>query len=364
MKNKMRTLKIICTLLLLPAAMLQAQDKFTISGKLPNAAANQKVMLDYVNSEGKNTLDSTVLKNGKFEFAGTTKYANRASLSLGRDYQQFYLEKGNFKVVGKDSLRTAIITGGKTQAEYRAYDAKMGGLLAQWRDLNNRALKVYKKDSVAFKAIQVEAKPLHAKLEGTLDSFIFSHPDSYVTVDLVNDNKTSVIDSSFERYYTALSPRVMQSFSGQKMTGKYEKAKQISVGKSFDFTQDDATGKSFSLSSLRGKYVLVDFWASWCGPCRAENPNMLKAYQALKDKNFEIVGISLDDSKASWLKAVEKDGMPWVQVSDLKGWKNDVAVKCGVTAIPQNLLIDPKGIIVAKNLRGEELTEKLKEYIK
>lgn len=354
---------LVCTLFLLPA-MGMAQDKFTIAGKL-SGGVEKVVKLNYINSDGKNTTDSAVVKNGKFTFTGTTAYANRASLSIGRDYQQFYLEKGNYKVIGKDSISNAAITGGRTQADFIAYNAKMGLLLSQWRDLNNRALKVYKKDSVAFAAIQQEAKPLHAKLESTLDSFIFSHPDSYVTVDLVNDNKTSVIDPvTFDRYYSVLSPRVLGSFTGKKLTGKYEKAKQISVGKTFDFTQQDAAGNSFTLSSLRGKYVLVDFWASWCAPCRAENPNMLKAYQALKEKNFEIVGISLDESKASWMKAVEKDGMPWIQVSDLKGWKNEVAVRYGITAVPQNVLIDPKGTIIAKDLRGEELTEKLRAYIK
>jgi peroxiredoxin len=261
-------------------------------------------------------------------------------------------------------MNKAKISGTQVQSDYLAYDAQIGGLLAQWRDISQRAMKVLK-DSVALKAIQAEAKPLHAKIEATLDSFIFSHPDSYVTLDLVNDNKTSVIEpETFDKYYTALSPRVMNSFTGKKMTAKYEKARQTFVGKAFDFSQQDTLGKTFTLSSLRGKYVLIDFWASWCGPCRAENPNLVKAYAQLKDKNFEVVGISLDENKTAWTKAIEKDGLPWIHVSDLKGWKNDVAVKYGVTAVPQNVLIDPKGVIIAKNLRGEELTAKLSQLIK
>ncbi|CAM4222086.1 Thiol-disulfide isomerase or thioredoxin [Pedobacter westerhofensis] len=156
----------------------------------------------------------------------------------------------------------------------------------------------------------------------------------------------------------------MSRFADLKLATEYAKAIQLSIGKTLDFTQTDDKGNEFKLSSLKGKYVLVDFWASWCVPCRAENPNLLKAYHALKDKKFEIVGISLDETKASWLKAVAYDGMPWVQVSDLKGFKNDVAVKFGITAIPQNVLINPEGVIIAKNLRGEDVLNQLSASVK
>jgi peroxiredoxin len=137
---------------------------------------------------------------------------------------------------------------------------------------------------------------------------------------------------------------------------------KVAIGsKELDFTQNDTTGKPVSLASFKGKYVLVDFWASWCAPCRAENPNVVKAYQKYKDKGFTVLGVSLDgeSTKIAWLKAIDKDGLAWTQVSDLKGWKNEVAKLYDVKSIPQNFLIDPNGVIVGKNLRGDELNKKL-----
>ena len=131
-----------------------------------------------------------------------------------------------------------------------------------------------------------------------------------------------------------------------------------------DFTQNDAEGKPISLSSFRGKYVLVDFWASWCGPCRRENPNVVAAYNEFKDKSFTILGVSLDQDKQKWLDAIKNDGLSWTHVSDLAYWNNAVAKKYHVESIPQNYLIGPDGKIVAKNLRGEELRDALAKLLK
>lgn len=369
---------IIGALLMLSTTVAVAQDQFKIVGTLPKAGNDKMILLNYINSEGKNAKDSAIVKDGKFTISGTTAFGNKAYLTLipvkkepkarNTDYTDFYLEKGNYKVVGKDSLINSSITGTRVQSDYLEYNTKTANLLAQFKEISARFAKVYYakvKDTVTIKNIQAEARPVHAKIEAALDSFIFSHPDSYVTADLILANKMMVIDVvKFDPYYKAMSNRVLSSFVGKKITDKYLKAKQFAVGKVIDFTLPDAKGNEFKLSSLKGKYVLVDFWASWCVPCRAENPFLLKAYAELKDKNFTIVGVSLDDKKASWLNAVESDKLPWTQVSDVKGFQTEVAVRFGITAIPQNVLLDPEGKVIAKDLRGEDVNAKIASFIK
>ena len=130
-----------------------------------------------------------------------------------------------------------------------------------------------------------------------------------------------------------------------------------------DFSQPDTAGVAVALSGFTGKYVLLDFWASWCSPCRAENPNLVKAYEKYKDCNFTIVSVSMDDNKASWLKAVRNDHLPWVQLSDLKGAANEAVKLYGIKTIPANFLIDPRGKILASNLRGEDLINFLDKLV-
>ncbi|MBS1608279.1 MAG: TlpA family protein disulfide reductase, partial [Bacteroidetes bacterium] len=131
-----------------------------------------------------------------------------------------------------------------------------------------------------------------------------------------------------------------------------------------DFSLPDVTGKQIALSSFKGKYVLVDFWASWCGPCRGENPNVVAAYNKFKDKNFTILGVSLDEQKDAWEAAIKKDGLTWAHVSDLKYWSSSVVPLYGIEGIPYNVLVDPQGKVIAESLRGPALEEKLQEVLK
>ncbi|RZJ63816.1 MAG: DUF4369 domain-containing protein, partial [Flavobacterium sp.] len=244
--------KHIITLLLLCPFGLMAQDSFQITGKLSKITGDKSAILSYKNTTGKDSRDTVIIQNGNFAFKGETAYGNRAYISVistkkdtskirqAADYKEFYLENGKYKVVGLDSIKNAKITGAQVQKDFLEYTALTQEKLAQFKAITERFTKVYYakvKDTVKIKAIQEEAKPLHAKIEATLDSFIFSHPDSYVTADLIHENKMAVIDVvKFDPYYQLLTPKVLAGFTGKKITDKYNKAKQFAVGKTIEFT--------------------------------------------------------------------------------------------------------------------------------
>jgi peroxiredoxin len=199
--------------------------------------------------------------------------------------------------------------------------------------------------------------------EAVYASFVRKHPNSSVALFAVKQYAGWDIDAAkVEPLFNMLPASAKALPSAKALKDRIDIARKTGIGNyAMDFTQNDTLGKPVSLSSFKGKYVLVDFWASWCGPCRRENPNVVKVFNKYKDRNFTILSVSLDrpDAKDKWLAAIHKDNLTWTHVSDLKYWDNAVAKQYGIRAIPQNLLLDPQGKIIAKNLRGEDLDAKL-----
>lgn len=361
--------KLIPVFMLLPVAAA-AQKSYVVSGKLSGLKEPAIAYLNY----GK-TKDSVEIKNGTFQFKGsvaepvqaylTVKAADALPKKNQDDYTLFWLENSKISVSGKDSIKNAAIKGSLAEKESREMDAPV-------KPLTDKILRLMKESDTKpgadrKRAISDSIGLLVKEIKNVRTKFAETHLNSYMGLYAYNlyvlDNYVdlAVAEPIFNRYASELRSSPL----GLRTVEKIEAARRRSTGsKVTDFTQNDLADQPFTLSSLRGKYVLVDFWASWCKPCRAENPNLKKAYSELKGKNFEVVGVSLDLGKSAWEDAVKKDDLPWIHVSDLQGWKNAVAVKYGISAVPQNLLINPEGIIIAKNLRGEELTEKLRALIK
>jgi peroxiredoxin len=197
--------------------------------------------------------------------------------------------------------------------------------------------------------------------------YIKENPNSPYSLRAVTEIAGPIVDyNQTAPLFASLSPEIKNSEIGLKFGKIIAAAKLTSVGAMAPgFTQNDVNDKPVSLKDFRGKYVLVDFWASWCGPCRAENPNVVKAFHKYQDKNFTILGVSLDrpGSKDAWLAAIKADGLEWTQVSDLQFWNNSVAKLYGIQSIPQNFLIDPSGKIIGRNLRDEALNNFLEKAL-
>jgi peroxiredoxin len=234
-------------------------------------------------------------------------------------------------------------------------------------------------DTAAVKALKKEGDGITQEAtEKVIYPFIKSHATSPLALyvlqsDATRDKNTKMLQSLFDmlsdEIKNSAAGKALQAklLAGDKAGGSVSMLDNMSIGGTApDFTQNDTGGKPVTLSSFRGKYVLLDFWASWCAPCRRENPNVVKAYTQYHPKGFDILSVSLDKpgDKDKWLKAIQDDGLTWTQVSDLQYFDNAVAKQYGIQGIPQNFLIDPQGKIIAKGLRGDDLEKKLEEIYK
>ncbi|MFD0749841.1 redoxin domain-containing protein [Mucilaginibacter calamicampi] len=375
---------------LLAAAMLplfataqSTNPQFTVNGKVGNLNAPAKAYLIYKFGANQ-VVDSADIVNGAFSIKGETMEPNMAQLAIDHkglgiqklsddksvDILAFFIYNNSINITtDKDSVKNAVPDDALNN-ESKQLKTQLSQLEDDAKKLNEeyRSASLEKQNSLEFKnSLQARAVVLQARQKTILKNFITSHTNSFLSLIALSMLGNHAADiAEIDNLYSLLSPQITALETARSLKLSIEASKATAIGSiAPDFTQNDATGKPVSLSSFKGKYVLVDFWASWCGPCRAENPNVVKVYNKYKSKKFTILGVSLDkpDAKNNWLAAIKNDGLTWTQVSDLKFWDNEVARLYHISSIPANFLLDPTGKIIARDLRGADLEKKLSEVL-
>jgi thiol-disulfide isomerase/thioredoxin len=350
-------LLILLWLLTVPA---KAQNT-ELSGQLKDFHAPY-LRISY-NIHGELKIDTVKVTDGNFSWKKDLNEPLRINVLTPRNYYSLFVQPGHIELTGTtDYVQTYKVSGSAIQQESETFESAMKDLTDQESQLYTKSGKGTHDEQVTVEAKLDDIKKIK---NSKIDQYIHDHPKNFYSIYLILGRANYGVDyTEIKPLFDELDESAKQMEQGKKLIQRLEELKRSKIGEQMiNFTQIDTAGKPVRFSSFKGKYVLIDFWASWCGPCRAENPNVLKAYNAYKDKGFTVVGISLDDNAVSWKKAIKDDKMPWIELADAKGPKNEVKTYYGIQGIPSNLLVDPSGKIVAKDLRGTALESKLKELM-
>lgn len=355
---------ILLGLLFVGLASCQSKKGFEISGTVENQKDGQVFFVNLLTEKQ----DTVAIKDGKFNLTGI---ADEPTPFLMFSPDVLPAQTIFFADHGKTSIEftanepsTLKIKGCKSQNEYEDFTDMTQPLLAQFDSIQRLAMS----GEIDNTQMQNIAMSIQKEYESKNLDFVKKHPGSYVSALLAYEylrQKPQLTSKDKKELIGSLDKNIQESFFGKKMEEIIQADESTAVGNNAPlFSLPNTDGKTLSLESFKGKYVLIDFWASWCQPCRAENPNVVAAYKKFKNKQFTILGVSLDENKKQWEAAIKKDNLNWPQVSDLKGWNSSVVGLYNIKSIPSNVLLDPNGKIIAKDLRGVDLENQLNNLIK
>jgi thiol-disulfide isomerase/thioredoxin len=333
-------------------------------GELP-----EQVFLNKVVNNKFEAIDSAIVKEGQFKFAGKVTSPEMFYLTFGEQQNvPFFVENTAIEIAGHiDSLQNTVISGSasndlhkKFQDSQQDWDKKIRAKYGEFTEVKASG------DETLAEKLYAEVDSIYTASQEDIKAFVKSNTNSPVSAYIIRRNLIHSLDlAGLEELTNALNPELKDNIYVGQLMERINTLRNLEPGKEAPlFTQNDTAGNPVSLESFRGKYVLIDFWASWCGPCRRANPHVVELYKKYNSKGFEILGVSMDSDKNKWLQAIANDKLTWQHVSTLEGWNNPVAKPYGVNSIPHTILIDPYGKIVKRGLGHEELAEKLAEIFK
>jgi len=364
----MKRILAISVMVLIMAACTK-EPRYVINGKIEGA--DSVTFLLQKREEGRMvTIDSAMALKGSFKMkGGAVRYPEMVLLTAmdTRLRTSFYLENSEITITGKlDSLYAAEITGSKSHDEYK-------GLIESNKVLNDKYTNLYneyqiasqKGDTATSSRLEREAVALEKEMTTLQKDFVRNNPSSFVAPSILTSLSYEMEGDEIESYINAMDTAVANTDMIKDLKERVLKMKSVAIGqKAPDFTLNDPEGNPVSLYSKLGpRVLLVDFWAAWCGPCRRENPNVVKVYNEFNKKGFDVFGVSLDQKKDDWVRAIADDKLTWTHVSDLQYWNSAAAGLYAVNSIPANFLLDENGVIIAKNLREQALYDKIKEIL-
>jgi peroxiredoxin len=356
-------------LIAIAIAACSSEPHYVINGKI-NGADSVTFLLQKIEAGKIVTIDSAIAKKGSFTMkGGAIKYPDLVLLTARntRMRTQFFLENTEMTITGKlDSLYGATITGSKTQDEYKSFVNSLNTFSDKYNTIyNDYQMAEQTGDSAKAALLMKEIEKGEKEMTQMQKDFVKNNPSSFAAPQILSGLTYDMEGSEIETYINAMDTAVANTETIRNLKTRVEKMKAAAIGqKAPDFTLNDPDGNPVSLYSKVGaKLLLVDFWAAWCGPCRQENPNVVKVYNEFNKKGFDVFGVSLDRTKDDWVKAIANDKLTWTHVSDLQYWNSAAAQMYAVSAIPANFLLDEKGVIIGRNLRGEVLYNKVKEVL-
>ncbi len=337
-------------------------DGFTLNG-IANNIPDSSIVLLNVNNKN---IDSTIVYNEKFKFEGKVEGPTNAVIIIKNtnDSKFLWLENTQIDFIGtKDDFRNSKINGPKTQID----EDKLQSRLAKTREKNdslNSILMKMDKDAKNRDETMAEYENTWEQMAVINQEFVKEKPNSPVSLNLASVYKTTWGKEKTAELFALMNNESQSSEKGKLISTYLELYGNPEIGEKYiDFEQKDTNGETVKVSDVLQDYTLIEFWASWCGPCRKSNPKLVEIYKEYNNLGFEIIGVSLDDKRKNWVKAIKEDQLAWTNISDLKGWENEGALRYGVNGIPDNVLVDHDGIIVARFIKPAELRKTLEQEL-